>query len=348
MKLRVSLLAASAALFAVSAQAAPGRSLDVRVSTASPIVRGDVDVNVQVAITNTCRQPVQALSWQLPADEVEESLFAITRDGQRVAYQGPLFKRAKPEAADHVKIAPGATLNYTVELTGTYDLSQNGRYAIQYAAKAHRGSSAEPLVSDATYLWLEGRSGKVTSAAAPLPTAITPAAASISYTGRCSSSQITQLQSAVTAATNYSASSATYLAAMSGATPRYTTWFGAYSTANRNTALDHFNKSRDAFQTQALTLDCSCKKKGTFAYVYPNQPYKIYVCGAFWTAPMTGTDSKGGTLVHEMMHFTVIAGTDDWAYGQTNAKALAASDPIKALNNSDNHEYFAENTPFQN
>jgi len=49
-----------------------------------------------------------------------------------------------------------------------------------------------------------------------------------------------------------------------------------------------------------------------------------------------------------MMHFTAIAGTDDWAYGQANAKALAISDPIKALNNSDNHEYFAENTPFQN
>lgn len=348
MKLRVTLLAASAALFALSAQAAPGRCLDVRVSTASPIVRGDVDVNVQVAVTNTCRHPVQALSWQLPAEEVEESLFSITRDGHRVAYTGPMFKRAKPEAADHVKIAPGTTLSYTVELTGTYDLSQNGRYAIQYAAKAHRGSAAEPLLSDATYVWLEGRSGKVTSAAAPLPSAISPSAASISYTGRCSSSQITQLQTAVTEATNYSASSASYLAGISAATPRYTTWFGAYSTANRNLAQTNFQKARDAFQTQALTLDCSCKKKGTYAYVYPNQPYKIYVCGAFWTAPMTGTDSKGGTLVHEMMHFTVIAATDDWAYGQTNAKALASSDPAKALNNSDNYEYFAENTPFQN
>ncbi|WP_457324067.1 M35 family metallo-endopeptidase, partial [Roseateles sp. P5_E11] len=102
------------------------------------------------------------------------------------------------------------------------------------------------------------------------------------------------------------------------------------------------------FQTAALTLDCSCKDSGTYAYVYPTQPYKIYVCGAFWSAPMTGTDSKGGTLVHEMMHFNVIAGTDDWAYGQSAAKSLAKSSPTKALDNSDNHEYFAENSPFQN
>ena len=26
----------------------------------------------------------------------------------------------------------------------------------------------------------------------------------------------------------------------------------------------------------------------------------IYLCGAFWQAPTTGTDSKGGTLVHEV------------------------------------------------
>lgn len=348
MNLRFPLLATALALSGAVAHAAPARCLDVRLSAPTPVLRGDVDVTVQVAVTNTCRQPVHALSWQLPSDDMEEPLFAITRDGQRVAYRGPLVKRAQPGAADHVKIAAGQTLNYSVELTGSYDLSQNGRYAIQYAARGHRGSSAEAMASDAMYLWLEGRSAKVGASAMALPSAVTPAAAGLSYTGRCTASQITQLQSAVTAATNYSTSSAAYLSGISSGTPRYTTWFGTYSAANRATALDHFQKAASAFQTQALTLDCSCKKKGTFAYVYPDQPYKIYVCGAFWTAPMTGTDSKGGTLVHEMMHFTVIAGTDDWAYGQTNAKALAISDPIKALNNSDNHEYFAENTPFQN
>jgi peptidyl-Lys metalloendopeptidase len=62
---------------------------------------------------------------------------------------------------------------------------------------------------------------------------------------------------------------------------------------------------------------------------------------------MTGTDSKGGTLVHEMSHFTVVAGTDDLAYGQQAAAQLAISDPNKAINNADSHEYFGENTPTQ-
>ncbi|HKX84772.1 MAG TPA: M35 family metallo-endopeptidase, partial [Pyrinomonadaceae bacterium] len=73
----------------------------------------------------------------------------------------------------------------------------------------------------------------------------------------------------------------------------------------------------------------------------------IYLCNAFWNAPAQGTDSKAGTLVHEMSHFTVVAGTDDHAYGQTACKKLAKR-PQKAIDNADSHEYFAENTPFQN
>jgi peptidyl-Lys metalloendopeptidase len=72
------------------------------------------------------------------------------------------------------------------------------------------------------------------------------------------------------------------------------------------------------------------------------------VCKAFWTAPLAGTDSKGGTLIHELSHFNVTAGTDDHVYGQTGAKNLAISDPAAALDNADNHEYFAENKPAQN
>jgi peptidyl-Lys metalloendopeptidase len=36
-----------------------------------------------------------------------------------------------------------------------------------------------------------------------------------------------------------------------------------------------------------------------------------------------------------------------WAYGQAAAGALAASDPARALDNADSHEYFGENNPYQ-
>jgi peptidyl-Lys metalloendopeptidase len=96
--------------------------------------------------------------------------------------------------------------------------------------------------------------------------------------------------------------------------------------------------------TASVTLDCGCRKK-YYAYVYPTQPYTIYLCSVFWTAPLTGTDSKAGTLIHEMSHFNVVAGTDDYVYGQAGAKNLAITNPAQAIDNADNHEYFAENNP---
>ena len=74
---------------------------------------------------------------------------------------------------------------------------------------------------------------------------------------------------------------------------------------------------------------------------------RLFAAVDVWDAPMTGTDSKAGTRICEISHFTVAAGTDDCAYGQAAAKNLAISDPYKAINNAASHEYFAENTPFQ-
>lgn len=356
MKTWFKLTAAAFAVVATSASYAAGTEcLDVRVSSANPVVNGDVDVHVDVAVTNRCRTAVQVLRWQLPSDTMSGSLFTVTRDDKPVRYTGAVIKRSAPQAKDYVEIAAGATLNYQVELTGHYDFSKNGRYAIEFHSdRGTHGSGAQSMNSaTTTYLWTQGRNEKLDAAGADSEmvttarTDVSAAAASISYTGSCTSSQKSTLASAFAAATNYAVSSASYLSGTPSAKPRYTTWFGAYTQARWNTARDHFVKARNAFQSAAVTLDCSCRDSA-YAYVYPTQPYKIYLCNAFWNAPMTGTDSKAGTLVHEMMHFNVIAGTDDWAYGQSAAKSLARSNPTRALDNSDSHEYFAENTPSQN
>jgi len=58
--------------------------------------------------------------------------------------------------------------------------------------------------------------------------------------------------------------------------------------------------------------------------------------------------SSRQTLLHEMSHFDIVAGTDDHVYGQSGAASLAISDPNAAVQNADSHEYFAENTPALN
>ncbi len=328
-----------AAVFGGAAGAAAPSGVDVRLSLATPVLQGDVDVHVTVTVTNTTRHPVQVLKWQLPDDEVEAALFRITRDdGQPVRYEGPIVKRARPQAQDRVRLDPGASLSYTVELTAAYDLSRSGRYRIEYASPGGHGAQAVLLKSEPAYLWLEGRSAK--GAPPPPP----PPGGGPTYSS-CSASQQSALVAATSQAVGYANESVSYLAASPGATARYQKWFGAYSPSGWSTAKSHFVSIQNAFATQPLAYDCKCKKPSTYAYVYANQPYKIYLCGAFWSAPLAGTDSRGGTLVHEMSHFTAVAGTADWAYGQTAAANLALSDPTKAIDNADSHEYFAENTP---
>lgn len=84
----------------------------------------------------------------------------------------------------------------------------------------------------------------------------------------------------------------------------------------------------------------------TYPLIDPSQYGKVYLCGAFWEAPNTGTDSRAGTLVHESSHFAVNGETDDFVYGQSDCKTLVLTNQAKAIFNADNHQYFAENEPY--
>ena len=316
-----------------SAGAAPKSALSVTLSVDTAGFSASDAVLVSVTISNTGKKPVKVLKWYTPVEDVEEPLFKVTRDGSAVDYVGAHYKRLAPTGNDYLNLKPGESFTRTVDLGQYYDLSNSGAYEIEY------NYEATALASNKIQLAVEGRS---VPSLEIVPEAVT---GSTSF-NKCTASQQSTLITARSNASIYAANSLSYLNAGTVG-PRYTTWFGVYDANRYNTAKNHFSAIGSAMDTQSVTFDCSCKKKNVYAYVYPNQPYKIYLCGVFWTAPATGTDSKAGTLIHEMSHFTVVAGTDDWAYGQTNAKALAISDPAKAVDNADSHEYFAENTPAQ-
>jgi peptidyl-Lys metalloendopeptidase len=334
-------LPAAALWAAAGAGAASLDKLDVQLSLANPVVQGDVSVAVDVAVTNTTRHAVKVLKWQLPSDRLQGNLFKITKeDGSAARFVGPLVKRTAPREIDFVRIEAGATLTYRVDLSQTYELG-NGRYAIEYLGHGRGAETATVESTTPVLLWTTGRTARVKDA----QTQGEGTEADITYTGGCTSSEQSTLVSSVDAATTYSTESHSYLNGTPTGTQRYVKWFGKFKSGRWNTAQTHFSAIESAFKTKPLTLDCSCNDNGVYAYVFSDQPYKIYLCGAFWRAPLTGTDSKGGTLIHEMSHFNVVAGTNDWAYGQTAAARLAQTDPKKAIDNADSHEYFAENNP---
>jgi peptidyl-Lys metalloendopeptidase len=312
---------------------------------------------VQLKVTNNSNEIVRVPYWQLPGASTEGKLFQVLRDGKPVDYLGKMIKRAAPTEAELVTFQPYESKVVSVNLAESYDLSRSGNYTVAFqsyldGARTAKGRRvADPagrmasLASVPLKLYVDA-SNRLNTLKRP-PSGGGTVVNGVTYTS-CSSTQISGAGAAVTQARAYSENAKGYLAGNNQGA-RYTTWFGAYTSSRYSTVNQHF-VNIDAKMDQGngeLNIDCSCNQS-YYAYVYPTQPYKIYVCRAFWTAPTAGTDSKGGTLIHEMSHFNVVAGTDDHVYGQSGAKSLAISNPANAVDNADNHEYFAENTPFQN
>ena len=321
---------------------------DVSLSFGKSSFSSNDAVMVEVTITNNTKSTIKLLKWYTPFDGLEEPLFAVRRDGKDVEYIGAHYKRPQPTDADYFRLRAGESITRTVNLADYYDFSVTGEYAINFDVAAlnlfQKGSAlinqTEGLKSGTDIVFVEGRAAKI-------PEPVTPAAVSgsSSFTAKCTASMQSSILTARNDAAIYSSNALSYL--QSGtAGARYTTWFGVYNLSRYSTVTSHFSAINNAMETASMTFDCGCKKR-YYAYVYPNQPYTIYLCSVYWQAPATGTDSKAGTLIHETSHFTVVAGTDDWVYGQSGAQSLAVSDPVKAINNADSHEYFAENTPFQ-
>jgi len=342
-------IAAAAALAAALTLAAGGAAAQVSVSvTPERQTLGKSDeVAVIVTVTNPSAATAYLLRWQTPFDAVEAPLFEVVRDGQPVRYLGRQVKRAAPTPGDYIALAPGASRSVRVELSALYQMGATGAYRIRYRDGALQSFSqpgvaqaAAVTAAPAATVWIDGRLPRGMAETAP----VLDGAAGLSFS-QCSNPQQQTITGAVQAALAMARDGDAYLQQKTlGA--RYTTWFGALDGARATAVARHFLAIRDAFAAKPVQVDCGCTES-YYAYVYPNQPYKIYVCNAFWSAPLTGTDSKGGTLVHEMSHFTVVAGTDDWAYGQSAAAALAVSNPARAVDNADSHEYFGENTPQQ-
>lgn len=330
-----------------SVGAAPKDGPTVSLSAAQPEFRADQEVVVDVTITNPTRHSVRILKWFTPVDGLEAPLFSVKLDGEPVAYYGAIYKRPAPTGADYLTLKSGDSITYPVNLGQYYDLSANGRYEISFLVASYhlydeKGNSfkgAEVLASETVSLKVEGRQSKVKPTPPPPPP---PGGTTFNA---CTTAQQATLLDARAQAKTYAAQAENYLLGINSGTSRYTEWFGLFTSDRYNTVRTHFTKISDAWDNAAVTFDCKCKQNA-YAYVYPSQPYNIYLCKVFWTAPLAGTDSQGGTLIHEMSHFYVVASTLDYVYGQTGARALADSNPDQAIMNADNHEYFAENNPY--
>ncbi|KAK7695330.1 hypothetical protein QCA50_002521 [Cerrena zonata] len=335
---------------AIAVTATPGLTLKV---SGPEAVDGVESFKVAATVTNTGDETLKILNNPLsPLSQMPTETFSIAHEdtgaapkfsGMKVKYSPQTAIQLGNEKSFTI-LAPGESATVEHDLSAAYNFTSSGEG--KYSVEANNlfqivdsSNKVQEIYADA----------EAHSAAVAGNLAIARRSTNSQFGKRasfigCSATRQTALNAAATAAHTYAANALSYLQSHTSASTRYTTWFGAYTAARHTTVQTHFSNIAGNDFT-SFTFDCTCTEADTYAFVYSDDFGTITLCGAFWNAPATGTDSKAGTLIHESSHFDVNGGTDDVVYGQTAAKSLATSNPANAVRNADSHEYFAENNP---
>lgn len=320
-------------------------------------------VSVQFTLVNGSDEDLFVLDWYTPLEGLFGDIFRVERNGNPVPYQGILAKRGIPQPDEYVNIKPGGSVSAEVELSTGYDFSIPGNYTIEYLSPSvSRVVSKEAMMAKALENFRPIRIGSnsvtmrivdageegyhpILPPPSPFEGVATEEAKKITY-DNCSASAKNIVKKADFGAGKKSKSIYSYLKGLSEDKAKtellYKTWFGAYTAIRYSKVLNNWKKIEDAFLTKNITYNCkgpNCKPNW-YAYVTPGGKLEVFLCKQFWNAPDTGTDTKYGTLIHEVSH--EVAGTKDHEYGQTDCKNLAQNSPDKAIENADNYEYFAE------
>lgn len=351
------LMAGVIALLAFASPASAGvPGLSVTLESPVNFVGAADDAFVKVTYQNDSKEDIYLVRWQTALKGVEGNLFDIRVGGRPVEYTGRLYKRAMPTADDYIRIPAGGSLSADVELSSVYDLSRTGEYAIRYRVALQDALRVDTLKvaglqglrnleSNVLFLGVERNERAIDALESLIAEADAATKALTPGFVSCSSSRQSTLITALSNAQSIALKARDYLnnlpVASRSTNTAYRTWFGSYTSSRYSTVQSHYNSIYSAFSTKTFTFYCDCTDS-SYAWVFSNQPYRVHLCNAFWAAPSLGIDSKAGTLVHETSHFNVVAGTQDYAYGTSACQSLANSQPSRAINNADSHEYFAE------
>ncbi|CAE6489197.1 unnamed protein product [Rhizoctonia solani] len=334
-----------------SAFATPSLLLSIFVPTT---VANISDLFVTATITNTGTSSLKLLNHpQTVLSHLQTRMFEINRGNSTPEFTGmivhysPEYVIQKNNSVDFTFLAPGQKSEHTHALAGVYNFTGSGpgEYQIQAFNRFHHvdnSGNVAPFKAETQPARFEITGGLARSQETGLKHFGYLSGSTQLLQSTCTNDQQNMITQAATYADQYISSALTYLQSVRGDTPRYGAWFGAYDPQRVATVQSHYSNS--VGRAMLSSYDCmpdSCQD-GTVAYVWRQQPGVVHFCNWFWTRPPYGSNSKAGTIIHELTHFT---GTEDYVYGEAGSLQLAMTSPDMAVMNADNHMYFAENHP---
>ncbi len=109
-------------------------SFECRLEAEERYVIGE-PVNLSFSLHNRADRTLYVLTWYTPLEGLAGEIFRVTREGLEVPYRGVLAKRGDPSREEYAAIEPGAALTEVVDLREGYDLSQAGRYQLEFTSR---------------------------------------------------------------------------------------------------------------------------------------------------------------------------------------------------------------------
>jgi peptidyl-Lys metalloendopeptidase len=328
--------------------------------------------NLKFTLTNDSVEMIHVLKWNTPFEGMNNDIFLVEREGKYAVYMGRLVKRGSPKPEDYMTIEPKNSSSTEFDLSKFYDAYEPGEYNVEYRSHLLDAGIEEPRIlaqnfltkskplielnqpNIAKFTLLERRQQRQIGGVAmeflsKHEASLEKAAPTFN---NCDLNRQGILNNALTEAEKIANESRLALRDLPenrrATASRYQEWFGNYDKQHYDKVINDFEKIWDALANKTITFNCSFTgcDPNWYAYVQATNPYEIFLCNLFWSARLKGTDSQAGTLIHEISHFNVVAGTSDIVYGQANCRQLAISKPSDVINNADSHEYFAENHPW--
>ena len=103
-------------------------------------------VNLRFSLQNRTDRTFNILTWYTPLEGIAGEIFRVMRNGIEVPYRGILAKRGDPSKDEYVTVKPGATVSAVVNLAKDYDLSQVGRYHVEFTSQLYDVTEEESSI----------------------------------------------------------------------------------------------------------------------------------------------------------------------------------------------------------
>lgn len=300
---------------------------------------------------NTDDAKYYLLKRDTPLEGHNSPFVQVSLHGSPLQYEGRYVYRTPPSKDEYILLKPGERVAVNVKINDIFTLHSDGLYDIKY------NKPLQVLSKEEMDLGMEGREVKVSESvsiylenahlfSSPPRERLGQEEGTIVHTESCTLAVYVggseKERSDTTAAHKKLCAGFDKVKAKVRNDKNYTTWFGAYTASRADKVKGVYQKCRDGISQNTVTYnirpsDC---KPNWYAYTYHNSR-TVYLCNIYFRDPIacrTSGTSKEGTLVHEWTHAFGL--TEDFAYGETNVKNLAKSNPDKAVNNAETYEFY--------